>query len=382
MYQKLCSLLLIGFFAQKAYGEMPVDLLDVDSGNGLKQNARLPIGVKEGELQYILLQKGSTTEEVHAKIKKKRQSLGFATPIDALETTKLLGYSWQIWDGLVSTDGPGRLELHAQIGQTIHISDLLFTIEAMKMVTSVRSTVAGNIIALFNESGSTVESGSQIVEVRPSKSDYGDHWTAVESSLLKEQWANTLFPSESGLRGEQQDSAEDLPMHPRQEVVQHVASLGMQSVSENDELENAVTPSNYVGIEVDTCLAAFDCQIPPFVPGQDTEFMDVPEHPSIVDRHVFGVTTALIYMGTAPPLEEYSVHSGWLERLSVIEDQNIFPVFIKNLAQMVNLELSYDFHYLRLRSLGQRLGDVVNFITIDYTKATFKLEVQHDLNFC
>lgn len=62
----------------------------------------------------------------------------------------------------------GRIEsLRVQPGQAVQKGDVLFVLEAMKMLNEVRSPVAGTVTAVHVPAGATVETSQSIVDIGP-----------------------------------------------------------------------------------------------------------------------------------------------------------------------------------------------------------------------
>lgn len=62
----------------------------------------------------------------------------------------------------------GRIEsLRVEPGQIVQKGDVLFVLEAMKMLNEVRSPVAGTVTAVHVPAGATVETSQPIVEIGP-----------------------------------------------------------------------------------------------------------------------------------------------------------------------------------------------------------------------
>jgi biotin carboxyl carrier protein len=62
----------------------------------------------------------------------------------------------------------GRVEsLRVKAGQTVQKGDVLFVLEAMKMLNEVRSPVAGTVTAVHVVAGATVETSQSIVDIGP-----------------------------------------------------------------------------------------------------------------------------------------------------------------------------------------------------------------------
>jgi biotin carboxyl carrier protein len=62
----------------------------------------------------------------------------------------------------------GRVEsVRVQPGQAVQKGDVLFVLEAMKMLNEVRSPVAGTVLAVHVQPGATVETGQVLVDIGP-----------------------------------------------------------------------------------------------------------------------------------------------------------------------------------------------------------------------
>jgi biotin carboxyl carrier protein len=60
----------------------------------------------------------------------------------------------------------GRIEsLRVQPGQAVQKGDVLFVLEAMKMLNEVRSPLAGTVAAVHAKAGATVETSQVLVEI-------------------------------------------------------------------------------------------------------------------------------------------------------------------------------------------------------------------------
>jgi biotin carboxyl carrier protein len=62
----------------------------------------------------------------------------------------------------------GRVEsVRVQKGQAVQKGDVLFVLEAMKMLNEVRSPVAGTVLAVHVQPGATVETSQVLLEIGP-----------------------------------------------------------------------------------------------------------------------------------------------------------------------------------------------------------------------
>ena len=54
-----------------------------------------------------------------------------------------------------------------EVGQTIEVGQVLYTIEAMKLMNEIKSEVAGRIAEILAENGAPVEFGQPLFVVEP-----------------------------------------------------------------------------------------------------------------------------------------------------------------------------------------------------------------------
>lgn len=59
---------------------------------------------------------------------------------------------------------PGE-EPYVQVGDRVAEGQILFILEAMKMINEIKSPVAGRVVAIFPQDGELVEFGQRIVEI-------------------------------------------------------------------------------------------------------------------------------------------------------------------------------------------------------------------------
>jgi biotin carboxyl carrier protein len=120
----------------------------------------------EGLRRTVTGEGGSWTVERHGA---KVLVDGEAVPLRVVEVQALGGDKAAV--GATARVRPpmtGRLEsVRVKQGQTVAKGDVLFVLEAMKMLNEVRAPLAGTVTAIHVQPGATVETGQVILDIGP-----------------------------------------------------------------------------------------------------------------------------------------------------------------------------------------------------------------------